>query len=254
MSTHAHLRVLNGGRAAAPAAGTRTTGTTSAGVTSAGATSAGTTRTGARTAGTMSSGTTSAGATSAGTTSAGTTGIGRTTTPGRGRGGTGGAGRPVLRLLTGGSQAPSGSGERPAAGRGAAAAALQPPRRAGRRPTAADDGYVTAEAALVLPVLLVVLAMAVWVLAAVGAQLRCTDAAGVAARAAARGDSPAAVVGAGQRAAPPGAVVAVSTGTDLVTVRVQAEVRPFGGVLSVLPALRVSGRAVAAREDAGGVP
>jgi Flp pilus assembly protein TadG len=42
---------------------------------------------------------------------------------------------------------------------------------------ARDRGSVTAETALVLPVLVVVLAMAVWVLAAVGAQLRCVDAA-----------------------------------------------------------------------------
>lgn len=116
-------------------------------------------------------------------------------------------------------------------------------------PTSGDRGSVSAEAAVVLPVLLVVLAMAVWVLASVSAQLRCTDAAGVGARAAARGDLPAAVTAAATTAAPPGARVAVSTGIDQVEVVVRARVRPFGGALQSLPAVEVSGRAVAARED-----
>ena len=117
-----------------------------------------------------------------------------------------------------------------------------------------DGGYVTAEAAMVLPVLLIVLAMAVWVLAAVGAQLRCTDAAGVAARAAARGDTAAAVREAGERVAPSAARVDVAVGPDTVQVTVSGHVRPLGGVLSRLPALAVSGRAVAAREDRASAP
>lgn len=114
---------------------------------------------------------------------------------------------------------------------------------------AAERGSVTAEAAIVLPVLLLVLAMAVWVLAAVGAQLRCTDAAGVAARAAARGDSAAEVAQAGRTVAPVGAAVDVEPDGARVQVRVSVRVRPLGGALSRLPALEVSGRAVAARED-----
>lgn len=117
-----------------------------------------------------------------------------------------------------------------------------------------EDGFVTAEAAVVLPVLLVVLAMAVWVLAAVGAQLRCTDAAGVAARAAARGDDAAQVQDAGQRVAPSGAQVQVRTGAEMVEVEVRTQVRPLGGVLAGLPGIAVSGRAVAAREDRVGAP
>ena len=119
--------------------------------------------------------------------------------------------------------------------------------------TTRDDGYVTAETAVVLPALLVVLAMAVWVLAAVGAQLRCTDAAGVAARSAARGDAPAQVRSAGERVAP-GAAVDVRVGPQTVEVVVRTEVRPLGGVLSGLPGLAVSGRAVAAREDRVALP
>lgn len=119
----------------------------------------------------------------------------------------------------------------------------------GPRAGASERGSVTAEAAMVLPVLLLVLAMAVWVLAAVGAQLRCTDAAGLAARAAARGDVAADVQRVGLTAAPDGADVEVDEGSERVEVRVRVHVRPLGGVLSSLPAVEVSGRAVASRED-----
>jgi len=117
-----------------------------------------------------------------------------------------------------------------------------------------DDGSVTAEAAMVLPVLLVVLGMAVWVLAAVSTQLRCTDAAGVAARAAARGEQIATVQHLARATAPRDAEVEVRGGAETLEVRVRARVRPMGGALAALPALEVSGRAVAAREDAGGTP
>ena len=109
-------------------------------------------------------------------------------------------------------------------------------------------GSATAETAVLLPVLVVVLAAAVWVLACVAAQLKCVDAARAAARAAARGDAPAAVREVGARLAPPGATVRVSGGDGTVEVRVQAQVRPFGAVLRVLPATAVSGRATAAVE------
>jgi len=123
-----------------------------------------------------------------------------------------------------------------------------------RVPRARDGGSVTAEAAMVLPVLLTVLVMAVWVLTAVSAQLRCTDGAGVGARAAARGDDRAVVVALAAAAAPPGAVVAVRLGTDTVEVEVRAVVRPFGAALRGLGAIEVRGRAVAAREDRIGEP
>lgn len=115
----------------------------------------------------------------------------------------------------------------------------------------ADRGYVTAETAVVLPVLLVVVAAAVWVLACVSAQLRCVDAASAAARAAARGDAPADVEAAGRAVAPAGAIVAISRVGDQVHVAVTAEVRPFGGALRVLPDLPVQGRATADAEDRG---
>ncbi len=109
-------------------------------------------------------------------------------------------------------------------------------------------GSATAETAVLLPVLLVVLAAAVWVLSCLAAQLKCVDAARAAARAAARGDAPADVRGVGEQLAPSGAAVSVSTGDRTVHVLVHAEVRPFGQVLRVLPAVTVSGRATAAVE------
>lgn len=115
-------------------------------------------------------------------------------------------------------------------------------RRPGR-----DDGTVTAETAVLLPVLLVVLAAAVGVLACVGAQLKCVDAARAAARVAARGEPVAAVQVAGKRWAPPGAQVRVRSEADVVEVVVHARVRPFGAALRV-PPVDVRARAVAAVE------
>jgi Flp pilus assembly protein TadG len=61
-------------------------------------------------------------------------------------------------------------------------------RRAGR--FAGEAGMVTAETAVVLPVLLLVLAGAVAAVTVVGAQLRCVDAAREGARAAAAARTP----------------------------------------------------------------
>ena len=108
---------------------------------------------------------------------------------------------------------------------------------------------VTAETAVVLPALLVVLAVAVWVLAAVSGQLRCADAAGTGVRMAARGESAAAVRAAVQATAPRGATVEVREQGDQGEVVVSAEVRPFGRLLR-LPAVDLTGRAGALREDA----
>jgi hypothetical protein len=107
---------------------------------------------------------------------------------------------------------------------------------------------VTAETAVVLPVLLVVLAAAVWVLACVAAELRCVDAARVGARVAARGDSGEAVVVATSGVAPGGAQVQVRRDGDEVTVLVRAVVRPFGALLSRLPGTPVAARATAVVE------
>jgi hypothetical protein len=107
---------------------------------------------------------------------------------------------------------------------------------------------VTAETAVVLPVLLVVLAAGIWVLACVAGQLRCVDAARVGARAAARGDAPADVTAAAERVAPAPARVRIVRSGDEVTVGVDAEIRPFGAALSRLPGTHVAARATAVVE------
>ncbi len=116
-------------------------------------------------------------------------------------------------------------------------------------PGGREAGSVTAEAAVVLPSLFVVLALAVFALACVSAQLRCTDAAALAARAAARGDSAAVVEASARAVAPEGAQVQVTRRGPHVEVVVRAGVRPLGAAVGSLGPVRVSGRAVAARED-----
>ncbi|WP_226027684.1 TadE family type IV pilus minor pilin [Streptomyces hyderabadensis] len=68
-----------------------------------------------------------------------------------------------------------------------------------------DSGFVTAEAAVVLPVLVVFAMALVWGLLVVAAQIQCVDAARTGARAAARQDPVDAVVEVAREAAPPGA-------------------------------------------------
>lgn len=114
-----------------------------------------------------------------------------------------------------------------------------------------DRGSVTAETAMALPVLVLVLAAAVWVLAALGAQLRCVDAAGGAARAAARGEEPGAVTALARRLAPAGARVQVQQVGDQVHVTVGATVRPFPA-LRALPGLVVDATSTALIEPGVG--
>ena len=107
---------------------------------------------------------------------------------------------------------------------------------------------VTAETAVVLPVLLLVLAGAVAAVIVVGGQLRCVDAAREAARAAARGEAAAVVADLAARAAPDGAVTTVSAGGDTVRVTVSARIAPLGPVPL---RITVSADAVALREPGG---
>ncbi|NKI41581.1 TadE family type IV pilus minor pilin [Streptomyces physcomitrii] len=105
-------------------------------------------------------------------------------------------------------------GARHRAGRGA------PRRRAG--PGAPDQGLVTAETAVVLPVLVAFVAGLLWLLLAAGAQLQCVDAARAGARAAARQEPEEATVAAVKEAAPRDARVEIRREGELVKVRVTA--------------------------------
>jgi Flp pilus assembly protein TadG len=106
---------------------------------------------------------------------------------------------------------------------------------------------VTAETAVVLPVLVFVLAGAVAAVIVVGAQLRCVDAAREAARAAARGEPAAVVTQVATGAAPDGAVTDLGGGDETVRVTVSATVSP----LAPLPwHVAVSATATGLREPA----
>ena len=111
-----------------------------------------------------------------------------------------------------------------------------------------DRGAVTAEAAAVLPVLLVVTMLMVWLVAVAAAQVRVVDAAREAARQAARGEPDAVAVRHGAAVAPSGATLAVTRSGDTVRVRAAAEVRGPGGLLAFLPGLTVEAETVAVQE------
>jgi Flp pilus assembly protein TadG len=120
-------------------------------------------------------------------------------------------------------------------------------------PRLGDRGTVTAELAVALPVLVLLLVAALTAVSAVTTQMRCVDAAREAVRAAARGESDGAALG--RRVAPPGATVTVqggdpgsTAGTGTVSAIVSAPVRPLG---RWLPAPTVTARAVAASEPDG---
>jgi len=108
---------------------------------------------------------------------------------------------------------------------------------------------VTAETAVVLPVLLFVLAGAVAAVVVVGAQLRCVDAAREGARAAARGEPAAVVTELAAGAGPDGATTELGGAQDTVRVTVSAIVSPLGPIPWHV---RVSATATGLREPGAG--
>lgn len=108
---------------------------------------------------------------------------------------------------------------------------------------------MTAELALVLPVLVAVTIGLVWLLSVGAAQLRAVDAARETARSLARGDSVSDAVAVGQRVAPPGSTVTVSSGGGTVTARASGHVDGPGGLFAFLPGVRVEAEAVAVDEE-----
>jgi TadE-like protein len=104
----------------------------------------------------------------------------------------------------------------------------------------------TAEFAVVLPAVVLVLALSLGALGLAWDQVRCVDAARAGARAASRGDSYGAVILVASRAAPARAKVSVVTSSVLVRVSVVSRPRVAG---SLLPGwLRAGSTASAARE------
>ncbi|MCT2589916.1 pilus assembly protein [Streptomyces sp. N2-109] len=110
-----------------------------------------------------------------------------------------------------------------------------------RLPERCDDrGQVTAETAVVVPSLLLLLGMLLWGLMSASALIQCVDAARAGARAAARGESREAVVRAARSAAPGGAVVELSREGALIRVRVRAESAGPGPLTVPLRAVAVA--------------
>lgn len=105
-----------------------------------------------------------------------------------------------------------------------------------------DRGSATAELAVALPVLLLLLLAGLTAVSAVATKLRCVDAAREAARAEARGE---AGVSAGERVAPAGAVITINAEGDVVRATVRTVVHPLG---RRLPGMPVEAYTVAARE------
>ncbi|MQA06152.1 MAG: pilus assembly protein TadE [Streptosporangiales bacterium] len=107
-----------------------------------------------------------------------------------------------------------------------------------------DRGAYTAELAVALPALLLLVAWGMLGIGYAQASLKCDDASRAAARAAARGEPTAAVEAAGRQAAPRDARLVVARAAGMVEVRCAAAVRVAG-----LRTFQVQARAVAAVED-----
>jgi len=116
-----------------------------------------------------------------------------------------------------------------------------------------ERASATAETAVALPVLVLVLAACLWALSYAASTLRCADAARAAARAAARGELPAAVAATARRAAGRPVTVTTRRSGDLVVVDVSWRLRA-GAFARRLPVLRVHQTATAWIEPRAGPP
>lgn len=108
-------------------------------------------------------------------------------------------------------------------------------------------GAVSAEAAVVIPTLVLIAVALVWLIGLVGAQIMATDAAREAARGLARGDGELAIQVA-QQVAPTGAQITWSRDGESITVVVKASARALAPGLGFLPRPTVQARAVALTE------
>jgi hypothetical protein len=109
-------------------------------------------------------------------------------------------------------------------------------------------GSVTAETALVLPVLLALAVGLVWLVSLGITQARCLDAAREAARALARDEPAGVALALARRSAPPGARVSFRRDGSVAVVTVRVSARPPGPILDVLPGVRITASSVSALE------
>lgn len=117
------------------------------------------------------------------------------------------------------------------------------PERAGD-----EAGAVTAEAAVVVPVLALLSVGLAWLVTLGVTHARVVDAAREAARVVARGESQAAGAALAHRVGPSGSRVVVSADSDVVVVTVRAPARVPGGLFGFLPDVTLHAQAVAAKE------
>ncbi|RNL62190.1 pilus assembly protein [Nocardioides marmoriginsengisoli] len=111
-----------------------------------------------------------------------------------------------------------------------------------------DEGAVTAEAAVALPVLVLLAAALAWLVCFGVTQARTVDAAREVARALARGDDQVGAIALGRRVAPGGSRFEVRYDGEDVVVTVTARVRGPGGVFDLVPALPARSVAIARKE------
>ena len=111
-----------------------------------------------------------------------------------------------------------------------------------------EAGSVTAETALVLPVLVALTLGLVWLVSLAVAQVRVVDAARETARAVARDESVSSAVDLGHAVAPDRADIRVDDSGSTVVVHVVARVRGPGGLFAFLPGIDVESSSVAAKE------
>lgn len=120
--------------------------------------------------------------------------------------------------------------------------------RTWRAPARGQRGAVTAETAMVIPVLVLTVLGLAWLLTVAVAQVRVTDAAREVARLVARDETTASALTRGREVAPPGAEFDVAVGERDVVVDVQLDLDGPAAVLRLVPGLTVDARAVARRE------
>jgi len=111
-----------------------------------------------------------------------------------------------------------------------------------------DDGFVTAETAVLLPALVLVVAALLVIVHAASLQTMAQDAAALGARTAARGEADPQVRAAAHRVVAQDADVTVGRAGGLVTVDVRVPVAVGGPLGRLLGAVSVSARSVAADE------
>ena len=120
-------------------------------------------------------------------------------------------------------------------------------RRSGARGD--DRGSVTAELALTLPTLAIVLVIGIWLQSAVALRARCLDAARAGARAAARGDGDPEIRSQLAAYLPRGAAVLIAHVGRQVTVSVATQVTAPAGISSLVGSPNVTATATGAVED-----